>query len=126
MLAFCLPANVNILPICIIGGSLSLIIYQCFPHEDVCLIFVLGSVSRNTVPRAVFPNTVPRDQGVYLVTTLKPNLGTFYRDKINTFPVIIISKLVCNWKLDKTYLPKKGVQDCTKTQKQNMRHMLLI
>ena len=65
VLAFCLPANVNMLPICIIGGALSLIIYQCFPHEDVCLIFVLGSVSRNTVPRGVFPNTLPREQEVY-------------------------------------------------------------
>ena len=25
----------------------------------MCLIFSLGSVSRNTVPRAVFPNTFP-------------------------------------------------------------------
>ena len=44
-----------------------MIIYQCFPHEDVCLIFVLGSVSRNTVPRGVFPNTLPREQEVYHV-----------------------------------------------------------
>ena len=65
VLAFCLPANFNILPIYIFGGALSLIIYQCFPHEDVCLIFVLGSVSRNTVPRGVFPNTLPREQEVY-------------------------------------------------------------
>ena len=39
--------------------------YQCFPREDVCLIFVLGSVSRNTVPREVFPNTLVREQEVY-------------------------------------------------------------
>ena len=39
--------------------------YQCFPRKDVCLIFVLGSVSRNTVPGEVFPNTVPREQEVY-------------------------------------------------------------
>ena len=39
--------------------------YQCFPREDVCLIFVLGSVSRNTVPREVFPNTLAREQEVY-------------------------------------------------------------
>ena len=38
--------------------------YQCFPHEDVCLIFILGSVSRNTVPRGVFPNTLAREQEV--------------------------------------------------------------
>ena len=57
--------NVKMLPICIIGGALSLIIYQCFPHEDVYLIFVLRSVSRNTVPREVFPNTLPREQEVY-------------------------------------------------------------
>ena len=39
--------------------------YQCFPRKDVCLIFVLGSVSRNTVPREVFPNTLVREQEVY-------------------------------------------------------------
>ena len=33
---------------------------QCFPREGVFLIFALGSVSRNTVPWAVFPNTLPR------------------------------------------------------------------
>ena len=31
---------------------------QYFPREDMCLIFALGSVSRNTVLRAVFPNTL--------------------------------------------------------------------
>ena len=41
---------------CTIAGRLS---------EDVFLIFAQGNVSRNTVPRAVFPNTVPRVQGVY-------------------------------------------------------------
>ena len=77
VLAFCLPANVNILPICIIGGALSLIIYQCFPHKDVCLVFVLGSLSRNTVPRVVFPNTLPREQKVYrIVWSLK--IMSFY------------------------------------------------
>jgi hypothetical protein len=30
----------------------------------VCLIFILGSVSRNTVPRGVFPNTLAREQEV--------------------------------------------------------------
>ena len=67
VLAFCLSANVNILPICIIGGALLLIIYQCFPHKGVCLIFVLGSVSRNTVPWGVFPNTLSREQEVYRI-----------------------------------------------------------
>ena len=38
--------------------------YQCFLRKDVFPIFVLGSISRNTVPRAVFPNTLPREQGV--------------------------------------------------------------
>ena len=33
---------------------------QCFPREDVCLIFALESASRNTVPRKIFPNTLPR------------------------------------------------------------------
>ena len=41
--------------------------YQCFPHEDVCPIFILGSVSRNIVPRAIFPNTLPREQWVYFI-----------------------------------------------------------
>ena len=41
---------------CTIDGPLS---------EDVFLIFAQGNVSRNTVPRAVFPNTVLRAQGVY-------------------------------------------------------------
>ena len=37
-----------------------------FPRaEDVFLIFALGSLSGNTVPRAVFPNTLPREEGVY-------------------------------------------------------------
>ena len=46
--------------------------YQCFPRKDVCVIFVLGSVSRNTVPRVVFPNTLPREQEVYrIVCSLK-------------------------------------------------------
>ena len=40
---------------------------QCFPCEDVCLIFALESASRNTVPRAIFPNTLPRGQGVYWI-----------------------------------------------------------
>ena len=39
--------------------------YQCFPREDVCLILVLGSVSRNTVPRGVLANTLAREQEVY-------------------------------------------------------------
>ena len=34
--------------------------YQCFLREDVCLI-----ISRNTVPRAIFSSTPPREQGVY-------------------------------------------------------------
>ena len=29
------------------------------PHKDVFLIFALGRVLRNTVPWAVFPNTLP-------------------------------------------------------------------
>ena len=36
-----------------------------FPRKDVFLIFALGRVWRNTVPRAVFPRTLPRAQGVY-------------------------------------------------------------
>ena len=40
---------------------------KCLPREDVFLIFALGSVSRNTVPRAIFPNTLPREQGVYWI-----------------------------------------------------------
>ena len=28
---------------------------QCVPRKDVCLIFTLGSVSRNTIPSAIFP-----------------------------------------------------------------------
>ena len=38
---------------------------QCFPREDVFLIFVQGSVRGNTVPRAVFVRTLPRAQGLY-------------------------------------------------------------
>lgn len=34
---------------------------QCLMCENVFLIFTLGSVSRNTVAWAVFPNTLPRD-----------------------------------------------------------------
>ena len=41
--------------------------YQCFPSEDMCLIFVLGSVSRNTVPWGVFPNTPPREQECHVI-----------------------------------------------------------
>ena len=41
--------------------------YKCFPREDVFLILPLGSVSENTVPRAVFPCTLPREQGVYWI-----------------------------------------------------------
>ena len=38
----------------------------CTPRTvDVVLIFALGSVSRNIIPRAVFPNTLPREQVVY-------------------------------------------------------------
>ena len=33
--------------------------------EDMFLIFALESVSRNTVPGAVLPSTIPRKQGVY-------------------------------------------------------------
>ena len=40
---------------------------QCFPREDVFLIFAQGSVSGNTVPGAVFDNTLPREQGVYWI-----------------------------------------------------------
>ena len=55
---------------CLQMSSLCLLVsllerYQCFPREDVCLIFVLWSVSRNTVPREVFPNTLVREQEVY-------------------------------------------------------------
>ena len=39
--------------------------FQCFPREDVFLIFSLGSVCGNTVPRAVFLRTLPRAQGLY-------------------------------------------------------------
>ena len=39
--------------------------FSMHPQNDVNLIFALGSVPRNTVPRAVFPNTLPRQQGVY-------------------------------------------------------------
>ena len=35
-----------------------------FPHEDVCLLFVIGSASTNIVPEAIFPNALPRKQGV--------------------------------------------------------------
>ena len=30
------------------------------------LIFALGSISGNTVPRAIFPSTLPREEGVRL------------------------------------------------------------
>ena len=57
--------------------------YQCFPREDVCLILVLGSVSRNTVPRGVFPNTLPREQEVYrIILSLK--IMSFYIIPVST------------------------------------------
>ena len=59
-----LPANVYILPICIVAGALSIFYMR---REDVCLISVQWSVSRNTVPWGVFPNTLPREQGVYWI-----------------------------------------------------------
>ena len=58
MLAFCLPANVYILSICII----LLEHYQCLPRKDVCLIFVLAGVYQE-----ILPNTLPREQEVYHV-----------------------------------------------------------
>ena len=59
--------------------------YQCFPREDVCLIFVLGSVSRNTVPRGVFPNTLAREQEVYWkILSLKIMSFNIDNVKINT------------------------------------------
>ena len=42
--------------------------WQCFPREDVFLVFSLGSVRGNTIPRDVFPCTLPRAQGVYWTT----------------------------------------------------------
>ena len=44
-----------------------IIVYNChcFLHEDVCLIFAL--TSRSNEPRAIFPNTLPREQGVNLI-----------------------------------------------------------
>ena len=50
---------------------------QCFPYEDVCLIFALGSVSRNTVPWAIFPNTLPREQEVYCIRA-PPKRGRYW------------------------------------------------
>ena len=41
--------------------------WQCFPREDVFLVFSLGSVWGNIVPRDVFPCTLPRAQGVYWI-----------------------------------------------------------
>ena len=41
--------------------------WQCFPREDVSLVFALGSLPGNTVPRDVFPCTLPRAQGVYWI-----------------------------------------------------------
>ena len=40
---------------------------QCFPRKGVFLIFALRSVSGNTVPGAVFANTLPRKQGLYWI-----------------------------------------------------------
>ena len=37
------------------------------PRDDVFLIFAQGRVRKNTVPRAVFPRTLPRAQGVYWI-----------------------------------------------------------
>ena len=42
--------------------------YQCFLCEDLILIFAPENVSRNTVPRAAFPSTLPREQGVYSIS----------------------------------------------------------
>ena len=42
MLAFCLPANVYILPVCIIAGA--------FSRKDVCLIFVLAGMYQENCP----------------------------------------------------------------------------
>ena len=41
--------------------------YQCFPLENVCVIFVPWSISRNTVPWGVFSNTLPREQELFLL-----------------------------------------------------------
>ena len=40
---------------------------ECFPREDVFLIFALGSVRGNTVPRAVYLRTLPKAQGLYWI-----------------------------------------------------------
>ena len=95
----------------------------------------LGSVSRNIVPWAVFPNTAPGSRECIrlplwnpihpdsrqcmAILTSNPKDVSLYTCwywhcvKINTSMVIFLSKLVCSWKVDKTYLPKKGVEDCT-------------
>ena len=53
VMTFCLPANVFIVPMCMIT--------EAFLCKDVCLIFTLGRVSGNTVPGAIFPNTLPAE-----------------------------------------------------------------
>ena len=51
-----------------LSGFASLLGYwKCFPRVDVLLIFPIGSVSENAVPRVVFPYTLLRELGVYWI-----------------------------------------------------------
>ena len=70
----CLIGTTNVLKLpackCLYFADL----YRCWSvinvfmrREDVCLISVQWSVSRNAVPWEVFPNTFPREQGVYWI-----------------------------------------------------------
>ena len=71
---------------------------HCFPREDVFLVFALGSVWRNTVPRDVFPCTLPRTQGVYWISSNINPVGSEYQE-IYSYSALIIDNVKINTSL---------------------------
>ena len=71
---------------------------QCFPREDVFLVFALGSVRRNTVPRDVFPCTLPRTQEVYWISSNINPVASEYQE-IYSYSALIIDSVKINTSL---------------------------
>ena len=62
----------------------------------MCLIFVLGSVSRNTVPWGVFPNTPPREQECHVINIIP--VASEYQE-IHPYSVVNVSNIKINTKM---------------------------
>ena len=71
---------------------------QCFPREDVFLVFALGSVWGNTVPRDIFPCTLPRTQGVYWISSNINPVASEYQE-IHSYSALIIDSVKINTSL---------------------------